>query len=122
MIFRKLAKFSLEEIRKVPREAGIYLVYLDKSRKPFYIGRSRCDIRRRLLCHLKGTGSKRIREQLSRNISLKFEWEEMISVEQAEAELIKEFFSETMGNKRKETDPAEYYKTTVLSGYSKKHG
>jgi len=110
MIFRKPVKLCIEEIRKVPKDAGIYLIYLDKSQKPFYIGRSRVDIRHRLLCHLHGTGSKRIREQLALNTPMKFEWEEMISVEQAEAVLIKEFFSDTLGNKRRETDPADYYK------------
>jgi excinuclease UvrABC nuclease subunit len=109
MIFRKLKMFNREEIRKVPGASGVYLVYIKQSQKPFYIGRSRCDIRRRLFCHLNGIGSKRIKELLLKKTLLRFEWEELISVEQTEAILIRAHFNKCIGNMRKETDPADTY-------------
>jgi len=109
MIFRTLKILNREEILKVPRASGVYLVYINQSQTPYYIGRSRCDIRRRLLCHLNGNGSKQIKELLLKKKLLRFEWEELISVEQAEAILISAHFNKRIGNRRKETDPADTY-------------
>jgi hypothetical protein len=47
-------------------------------------------------------------EALSRHEPLEFEYQEMISVEQAEAMLIRELGTIRLGNLRRETDPADW--------------
>ena len=47
-------------------------------------------------------------EALTRHTPLDFEYQEMISVEQAEAVLIRELGTLNLGNLRREIDPADW--------------
>ena len=55
-----LLPLEREHVAQVPRSPGCYLIYLDGE--VFYAGRSTTDIRRRLLAHANGYGSKMVRE------------------------------------------------------------
>ena len=92
----------------VPKASGVYIIY--RNGTPFYIGRSIVSIRDRLLCHANRRGSQRVTEALNRGDRLTFEWEEMGSPHQAEAQLIRGLgtYAKLYGNLRKETDPADW--------------
>lgn len=47
-----------QQINMVPRESGVYITF--DLAGPIYVGRSRVDIRRRLLSHFSGTGNKNL--------------------------------------------------------------
>ena len=106
-MFRKLEPFDLARVMAVPRASGVYII-CKKDKTPFYVGRSRTNIFDRLWAHVNKRGSRKIREALEQGIPLEFEYQEMISVEQAEAILIKELGVLTAGNLRRETDPADW--------------
>ena len=106
-MFRKLQPFDPIRVRSVPHSPGIYILYLSNG-TPYYVGRSRVDIYRRLWRHVNMTGSKKIREALEQGIRLDFEYQEMLSVQQAEAILIKELGVLRFGNLRREVDPADW--------------
>ena len=105
----KRLPFSIENIHRVPPEPGVYIIYDKESRRPVYVGRSRVDIRQRLLCHFRHRGSRKIAEALSRGTEFTFEYQPMMSVEQAEALLICELGNRNESfNLRRETDPADW--------------
>jgi hypothetical protein len=62
----------------------------------------------RLWKHVHKAGSRKVREALETGMSLQFEYEEMISVEQVEATLIKELGVLRFGNLRRESDLADW--------------
>jgi hypothetical protein len=66
------------------------------------------DIHHRLCCHAGKTGSKKVRDALNRGDGLTFEWQELLSPEQAEAQLISALGAMKAGNLRRETDPADW--------------
>jgi predicted GIY-YIG superfamily endonuclease len=99
--------FEPAHVGLVPHAAGIYIIY-KRDGTPYYVGRSRVDIFGRLWKHVNKMGSKRIREALERGIRLDFEYQEMISPEQAEAILVKELGVLRFGNLRRESDPADW--------------
>ena len=99
-----LLPFDEASVSSVPPEEGIYIVY--KNGNAFYVGRSRVNIQRRLKSHLKGTGSRKIATEL--RTSLQFEYCNLASFEQAEAIVIRELGTRSIGNLRFETDPADW--------------
>jgi predicted GIY-YIG superfamily endonuclease len=107
-MFRRPEPLEIANIQLVAPKPGVYIVYRTDTGQPFYVGRSRVDIRQRLLRHRNGTGSRRIHDALLRGVKFIFEWEEMISVEQAEAELILKLGTVEFGNLRREVDPADW--------------
>jgi excinuclease UvrABC nuclease subunit len=106
-MFRRRKSLTPANVNAVSRVPGVYIIYSAHGR-PFYIGRSRINIRRRLLCHATGCGSRKIRRARERGEALSFEWKEMLSPEQAEAQLIKALGTFAYGNLRRETDPADW--------------
>ena len=74
------------------------------------MGRSRCDIQSRLLLHLNGRGNRNL--ALARRVgasgSLRFEYDCLISVNQVEAQLIRNLGVDKFANLRRETDPADW--------------
>jgi excinuclease UvrABC nuclease subunit len=106
-MFVMLKPFDAANVARVPNEPGIYLVYHTQpgGAKPFYVGRSRVSMYQRLLHHLRGTGSRKI--AAANKANLLFEYQSMISVEQAESVLIRELGTLAYGNLRRETDPAD---------------
>lgn len=90
----------------VPESSGVYIIYADGS--PFYVGRSIVNIHDRLYRHATGRGSQKVREALNRGDALTFEWEELLSPHQAEAQLIAALGTAVCGNLRRETDPADW--------------
>ncbi|MGH7455131.1 MAG: GIY-YIG nuclease family protein [bacterium] len=108
MVFRKLEEFSEGTILDhVPTAAGVYIIYKSNG-QPVYVGCSRRNIRARLLCHRRGNGNRKIAEKINKS-KFKFEWEIMLSVEQAEAQLIKALGTRKYFNLRLETDPVDRY-------------
>ena len=106
-IFRRPLPFDAATVDAfVPKGPGVYIIYLRWY--PFYVGRSRVDIRERLLRHVIGAGSTKVAEALGWHMLLEFEFEEMISPEQVEAELIQALGTRVLGNLRSETDPADW--------------
>jgi len=106
-MFRRLEQFQLTEVLLAPQQPGVYIIYF-KDGTPFYVGRSRVSIHDRLWKHVRGKGSSKIKEALEKGTPFQFEYEEMISVEQSEAILIKELGVMAFGNLRRETDPADW--------------
>lgn len=106
-MFRKLQRFEPAGVLSVPRKSGLYVIYKN-DHTPFYVGRSRVNMFDRLWAHVNKRGSRKIKEALEQGIPLKFDYQEMISVEQAEAVLIKELGVLEYGNLRRETDPADW--------------
>ena len=105
-MFRPKRPFTALDLNGVPPAPGVYIVYLADG-TPSYVGRSIIDIRRRLIAHVHGRGSVKIRERLARGERLLFEWEELLSPHQAEAQLQKHL-GVCAGNLRQETDPADW--------------
>src|SRR6266571_3429643 len=62
MLFRKLQDFNHLNVSSVSPEPEIYIIYkrVRGIDRPFYIGRSRVDLRARLWCHLRGAGSRKV--------------------------------------------------------------
>lgn len=106
-MFRRKKPLMLANLGDVPHGSGVYIVY-KKNGVPFYVGRSIVDIHNRLVAHTQRRGSRKIREALEQGEQLDFEWEELGSPHQAEAELIKQLGMLTAGNLRRETDPADW--------------
>ena len=107
-MFRQRQPLTLFRVTSsVPKQPGVYIIY-DGRGRPFYVGRSRVSIFYRLRCHASGSGSRKVRDALKRREKLTFEWEEMDSPEQAEAQLIAELGTLAAGNLRRETDPADW--------------
>jgi excinuclease UvrABC nuclease subunit len=107
MMFRRKKPLLLTNLGAVPNGAGVYIVY-KRNGAPFYVGRSIVNIHNRLVAHAQKRGSKKIREALLRGEQLDFEWEELSSPHQAEAQLITQLGAVTAGNLRRETDPADW--------------
>lgn len=105
-MFQQKKPLCLANLTKVPNEAGIYIIY--KNGRPFYIGRSIVNIHSRLCAHASGRGSRKIKECLVRGERLEFEWQELSSPHQAEAQLIAALGTVAYGNLRRETDPADW--------------
>ena len=105
-MFRELQSFEPRSVQKVPNQPGIYIIY--KDRQPYYVGRSRASMWDRLWKHVHKVGSRKIREALERGVKLEFEYQEMASVEQAEAILIENLGVVGFGNLRREVDPADW--------------
>lgn len=103
-IFRTLQPFDDFHIGKSPRSAGVYIIYQGET--PVYVGRSRVNIRQRLEAHRQGKGNWFLRLV---GPTAAFEYSEMMSCEQAEAQLIRELKTKTYGNYRFETDPELLY-------------
>ena len=106
-MFRRKLPLIPSKLTAVPHEPGVYIIYAGHG-APFYVGRSRVSIHDRLRCHTTKAGSKKVRDALNRGEMLTFEWEEMLSPEQAEAQLIAALGVVTVGNLRRETDPADW--------------
>ncbi len=102
---RRLFPFTNPSLKQVPPAPGVYIIYNNKG-EPFYIGRSRISVHARLRRHLHGLGNRKIAAALQQGLT--FEFEIMVSVEQAEAVLIREMGSYRYGNLRRETDPADW--------------
>jgi hypothetical protein len=107
-MFGKRVPFNRLYVSRVPRESGIYIIYSQLTKEPVYVGRSRRDIHDRLQRHLVGTGSRKIADAMSHRIPLNFEYECMMSVEQAESNLIDALGTIKFFNLRRETDPADW--------------
>ena len=60
----QLPAFNRDNVIAAPEKAGVYIIY--EPAGPFYVGRSSCNIRRRLLAHLNSTGNQNVK--LARNI------------------------------------------------------
>jgi excinuclease UvrABC nuclease subunit len=105
-MFMKLRPFTAEEVGAVPAGPGIYIIYLADG-TPFYVGRSLTSIHERLWNHVNCTGSRKVAEARNQGRLLKFEFQEMWSVEQAEAALIDRLGTRAYGNLRREIDPAD---------------
>jgi excinuclease UvrABC nuclease subunit len=106
-VFRSKKYLEVSNLNQVPGSPGVYIVY-GQDGAPFYVGRSRSSIHDRLVAHAQRRGSKKIREAIGRGERLQFEWEEMISAEQAEAQLIARLGVRAAGNLRRESDPADW--------------
>ena len=106
-MFRRKQLLWLANVRNVPDGPGVYIVY-KRDGTPYYVGRSLVSIHKRLVAHAQKRGSKKIRDALIKGWQLVFEWEEMASPHQAEAQLIKQLGVITAGNLRQETDPADW--------------
>jgi len=106
-MFRRKKPLVLTNLSDVPHGSGVYIVY-KRNGTPFYVGRSAVNIHNRLVAHAQQRGSRKIREALAQGEQLDFEWEELDSPHQAEAELIKRLDVMTAGNLRRETDPADW--------------
>ena len=98
--------FEITYINQLPEKPGVYIIY-DMDSTPVYVGRSRSNVRARLLNHRRRRGNKVIRKALWWHTPFLFEWECMISVEQAEAILIRKLGTRTYCNLRYENDPAD---------------
>jgi excinuclease UvrABC nuclease subunit len=107
-MFMKLVPFDPVQVSRVPREPGVYIIYAKATNEPVYVGRSRRDIHDRLQRHVTRQGSRKVAEALSKFIPLEFEYQCMISVEQAESQLIKALGTMRFFNLRRETDPADW--------------
>ncbi len=108
VFLKSLLPFDLSHVQNVPRAPGIYIVYSKQTGQPIYIGRSRRDIHERLLRHVTRTGSRKIAEALADRTPLEFEYEHMISPEQAESQLIAALGTTRFFNLRNESDPADW--------------
>jgi len=106
-MFRARKPLILSNLNGVPNGPGVYIIYRADG-TPFYVGRSIISIHDRLCCHANRTGSRKVREALIRGEMLSFEWEEMLSPYQAEAQLIARLGTKPAGNLRRETDPADW--------------
>jgi excinuclease UvrABC nuclease subunit len=106
-MFRRKEPLTLACLGIVPNVSGVYIVY-KKDGTPFYVGRSTGNIHDRLVAHAQQRGSRKIREALLRGEQFDFEWEELGSPHQAEAELIRQLGVITAGNLRRETNPADW--------------
>lgn len=106
-MFRPKKELSPENIRWVPKGPGVYIIYTSHG-IAFYIGRSLVSIHDRLLAHAGKRGSRKVRLALERGERLQFEWEELGSPYQAEAQLIAQLDTVRFGNLRGETDPADW--------------
>src|SRR5450755_4288048 len=84
-IFKTLQPFDDFHIGMVPKGAGVYIIY--EGETPVYVGRSRVNIRQRLEVHRHGRGNWFLRLV---GPTASFEYSEMMSCEQAEAQLIRE--------------------------------
>jgi predicted GIY-YIG superfamily endonuclease len=98
--------FDEQSMAYVSSCSGVYIIFTDGT--PYYVGRSRRDISARLKSHLKGTGSRKVAGLLGKSYKLTMAYECLTSVEQMEAQLIKELGTDKLGNLRKETDPADW--------------
>ena len=107
-MFMKLVPFDSIHVSRVPRDPGIYIIYLKQTGEPVYVGRSRRDIYSRLQRHVTRCGSRKVAEALSKHVPLELEYECMMSVEQAESQLITAFGTTRFFNLRRETDPADW--------------
>ena len=109
-MFRPKRPLTLDNLTKeqVPNDSGVYIVYTRHDGRPYYVGRSRVSMRARLMAHAQRRGSRKIREGLDRGWLFDFEWEAMISPEQAEAQLIERLGKVLAGNLRAETDPVDW--------------
>lgn len=61
-----------DHVRRVPRTAGCYIIYIGES--AYYAGMSRTDLRTRLWAHATGRGSKMIRQKLAEALPMYFEY------------------------------------------------
>ena len=104
-IFRSLLPFSAVQIKDAPKEPGVYIVY-DRG-LPFYVGRSRVSMYKRLRRHLRGSGNRGVAAAVRSGVNLHFEFQTMISPEQGEAQLIDFLHVLEAANCHRETDPAD---------------
>jgi hypothetical protein len=100
----KREPFDAFHVLLVPRASGVYVVS-DLS-GPIHVGRSRVDIRRRLLTHLRGKGNRNIAfgRRVGAAASLDFTYCCLRPEEQADVEriLIASFGVATLANLRRE--------------------
>lgn len=109
LMFSTRRPFDVVRVSAVPCESGVYVVY--DLAGPIYVGRSRVSIRDRLMAHVTGRGNRNL--TLARHVgaagSLTFSFlSGIVSVEQAEAQLIQALGVTQFANLRKETDPADW--------------
>jgi len=107
-MFRQRMLFDRIHVQQVLPNPGVYVIYRKYQRQPLYVGRSRRDIRRRLLAHLNQRGNSRIAQAVLQRELLTFEYEHLLSVEQVESILIRHFGTTRFFNLRRETDPADW--------------
>jgi excinuclease UvrABC nuclease subunit len=107
-IFRNLVKFDSTHVLNVPSAPGVYIIY-NSLGEPIYVGRSRVNINDRLRKHVMGKGNRGIADLLTNSSDMWFEYSEMMSPEQAEAQLIAGLGTKAFGNLRGETDPADKF-------------
>lgn len=106
-MFRPKQPLQIHNLVHVPKAPGVYIIYR-KGGDAFYVGRSIVNIHDRLWAHATMRGSRKVKEALERGESLEFEWEELWSPHQAEAQLIIALGTTRYGNLRRETDPADW--------------
>jgi hypothetical protein len=106
-IFGSLQPFDEFHVARVPAAGGVYIIY--SLAGPIYVGRSRVNIQVRLRSHLRGKGNRGIARAFRMGVGpfLLFEYQLMISPEQAEAQLIEALGTVKYANLRRETDPAD---------------
>ncbi len=110
-MFRPKKPLQPDSLAGVPIGPGIYIISLVGG-DPFYVGRSLVNIHARLSAHASKRGSRRVKEALDRGERLEFEWEELGSPHQAEAQLIAALGTMKFGNLRRETDPSDWESAT----------
>ena len=98
-----LQPFDHEHINLSPELPGVYIIY-DRD-IPVYVGRSAVSIRERLHAHKEGRGNWFLR-LIGPSPTVSFEYETMLSGEQAESKLIRLLRTKRYANYRLETDPA----------------
>jgi excinuclease UvrABC nuclease subunit len=106
-MFRPKKPLLVTNLGAVPNGPGVYVIYAADA-SPFYIGRSIVSIHARLYAHAAKRGSRKVTDALNSGKKLSFEWEELGSPHQAEAQLILALGTAKYGNLRRETDPADW--------------
>jgi hypothetical protein len=87
---------------------GVYIIF--RMGRPYYIGRSQDNVKGRLRCHLHCRGNRNVGESIRKGEDLTFAYEEVMSFEQLEANLIQVYGeSGKLGNLRFESDPADRF-------------
>ena len=109
-LWSRLQPFTADRISStVPKSPkGVYAIYRDG--RPFYVGRSTSNIKGKLLSLARGTGNPKVRMAVESHCRLQFTWAEIMSYQQFEALLVKEFGARgRLGNLRSVTDLADRF-------------
>jgi hypothetical protein len=106
-MFRPKKPLLVSNLGAVPNGPGVSIIH-SADGSPFYVGRSIVSIHARLYAHATKRGSRKVTAPLNGGKELSFEWEELGSPHQAEAQLIDALGTTKYGNLRRETDPADW--------------